>query len=59
VWDKKLDKALYGLVESAKLFYERLSGVLKEAGFLMNPYDLCGTSLPLRDSSRCAFVSTI
>jgi hypothetical protein len=36
-----LDKALYGLVESARLFYEHLSGTLKGLGFSKNPYDQC------------------
>ena len=37
----KLDKALYGTVEAAKLRYDLLSGQLREAGFTQNPYDLC------------------
>ena len=37
----KLDKALYGTVEAAKLWYDLLSGQLREAGFTQNPYDLC------------------
>lgn len=37
----KLLKALYGLVQSARLWYDRLVGVLKNGGFVMNPYDVC------------------
>ena len=37
----KLDKALYGCIESAKLFYDHISGVLKKFGYINNPYDLC------------------
>ena len=37
----KLDKALYGLVESARLFYEHLTGSLIKLGFAVNPYDVC------------------
>lgn len=37
----QLDKALYGLVESARLFYDHLSGTLANMGFEKNPYDPC------------------
>jgi hypothetical protein len=37
----KLDKALYGLVESAKLFYLDLTAKLTSMGFTVNPNDLC------------------
>jgi hypothetical protein len=37
----KLEKALYGLLESARLFYEHLKGTLTNLGFTMNPYDCC------------------
>jgi hypothetical protein len=37
----KLDKALYGCVQSAKLWYEKLTGVLKTLGFSANPVDAC------------------
>jgi len=36
-----LDKALYGCIESAKLFYEHISKTLEEFGFVKNPYDVC------------------
>ena len=36
-----LDRALYGCVESAKLWYEDLKGTLEKAGFTMNPVDEC------------------
>jgi hypothetical protein len=36
-----LDKALYGCIESAKLFYEHLSATLLSMGFFKNPYDHC------------------
>ena len=32
----RLDKALYGCVESAALWYENLSGVLKDFGYKKN-----------------------
>ena len=37
----ELLKALYGMLRAARLFWEKLSGKLKEWGFSMNPYDPC------------------
>jgi hypothetical protein len=37
----QLDRALYGLVESARLFYDHLCNTLTHVGFAMNPYDQC------------------
>jgi hypothetical protein len=37
----KLQKALYGCLRSALLFYEKLVGDLKSQGFEINPYDPC------------------
>ena len=37
----KLSKALYGCVESAKLWYDNLCKTLVDAGFVANPYDMC------------------
>lgn len=37
----KLDKALYGCIESARLFYDLLSNVLLSLGYEKNPYDQC------------------
>ena len=37
----QLDKALYGCVQSALLWYELYLSTLKELGFILNPYDLC------------------
>jgi hypothetical protein len=36
-----LDKALYGCIESAKLFYDHLSTSLKSIGYVPNMYDIC------------------
>lgn len=36
-----LDKALYGCIESARLFYDNISKVLLDFGFEKNPYDHC------------------
>ena len=38
----ELDKALYGTIQAALLFWKKLSGFLsKELGFVANPYDTC------------------
>ena len=34
-------KAIYGLLESALLFYKKLSSWLMEEGYEINPYDIC------------------
>ena len=35
----RVEKALYGLLRSALLFYRKLVGELKAYGFVINPYD--------------------
>ena len=37
----KMNKALYGLLQSALLFYKKLMKNIKAYGFVINPYDLC------------------
>lgn len=37
----RLQKALYGMMKSALLFYKKLLSDLKNMGFTMNPYDPC------------------
>ena len=37
----RLSKALYGLLQSALLFYKKLRGELENYGFEVNPYDPC------------------
>jgi hypothetical protein len=37
----QLQKALYGMMKSALLFYRKLIKELKEMGFEINPYDPC------------------
>ena len=36
-----MNKALYGLLQSALLFYKKLRRDLEEYGFVINPYDPC------------------
>jgi len=37
----KLDKALYGLLDSAKLWYDKLTSTLRDMGFVHNDVDPC------------------
>ena len=37
----RMQKALYGCLKSALMFYEKLVGVLEACGFRVNPYDPC------------------
>lgn len=37
----QIKKALYGMIESALLWYELYVSVLKDMGFEINPYDMC------------------
>ena len=34
-------KAIYGMIESALLWYDLFVSVLKDMGFILNPYDMC------------------
>jgi hypothetical protein len=51
----RLQKALYGMMKSALLFYRKLVSELREMGFVINPYDPCvankminGTQMTIR-----------
>jgi hypothetical protein len=46
----KLQKALYGCLRSALLFYEKLVGDLKSEGFELNPYDPCVANKTIKRS---------
>ena len=37
----RLDKALYGCIQSAKLWYDKISAVLEALGYVKNPVDGC------------------
>ena len=37
----RLSKAVYGLLQSALLFYRKLCSELEDHGFTVNPYDQC------------------
>ena len=51
----KLDKALYGTVRAARLFWENLSGTLREYGFETNPYDACVMNMDI-EGKQCTIV---
>ena len=42
-------KGLYGLIESAKLWYDKLTHMLKGLGFVQNKYDPCDSGATLLD----------
>lgn len=48
----KLDKALYGCVQSAKLWHDKLIGTLKQLGFRQNEVDPCVLTKTV-DGARC------
>ena len=39
-----MNKALYGLLESALQWYKELQAALEADGFVVNPYDPCVTN---------------
>lgn len=49
----RLDKALYGCVQSARLFYEHLSKTLEDRGFARNEYDPCVFNRQREGSEQC------
>ena len=48
----QLDKALYGCVQSALLWYEHYSTTLEGMGFTLNPYDMCVANATI-DGKQC------
>jgi hypothetical protein len=51
----ELVKSLYGTVQASKLWFEKLSGVLKDAGFKSCAYDSCVFTMGY-DSVKCIHV---
>ncbi len=50
----QLDKALYGCVESAKLWYDHLRKTLESLGFTVNPHDICVFNKgDVKDGTQC------
>ena len=50
-----LAKALYGTLQAALLFWQNLSGKLKEWGFEINPYDFCVANKTI-NGKQCTIV---
>jgi len=48
----QLDKALYGCVQSALLWYNELKGILNNLGYNANPYDICVFNRLEEDNSQ-------
>jgi hypothetical protein len=51
----QLERALYGLIESAKLWYEEFDAYLKQLGFIPNPLDTCVFNKDFR-GKQCTLV---
>jgi hypothetical protein len=52
----ELQKALYGILQAAILFWENLTGFLNtELGFIVNPYDSCVVN-KMVDNMQCTIV---
>jgi len=49
----RLDKALYGCVQSARLWYETLTAKLSELGYNVNKYDKCVWNKTSADGEKC------
>jgi hypothetical protein len=52
----KLDKALYGCIESAKLWYLHFKGSLEELGYVANPMDTCVFNRKNKDGTYTTIV---
>ena len=50
-----LEKALYGTLQAALLFWQNLSSQLKEWGFIINPYDFCVANKMI-DGKQCTIL---
>ena len=51
----QLDRALYGCVQSALLWYDLYANTLKDLGFILNPYDLCVANSTI-EGKQCTIV---
>ena len=51
----RLQKALYGMMKSALLFYRKLISELKGVGFEINPYDPCVVNKMINGRARGGF----
>ncbi len=51
----KMNKALYGLLKSALLFYKKMVTELEGLGFELNPYDPCITNRMVNGTHQTVF----
>ncbi len=51
----KIERAIYGFIESAKLWDEEFTGFLKKLGFVPKPYDPCVLNLDYKGDT-CTLV---
>lgn len=50
-----LEKALYGTLQAAYLFWKDFSGTLTSLGFILNPYDSCVANMEI-NGSQCTIL---
>ena len=57
----KLDKALYGLVQSSRIWYDKLSAILIDLGYTPNPLDPCVYNKVVngKQITLCVFVDDV
>ena len=55
----KANKALYGLLKSALLFYKELVAQLQEIGFILNKYDPCVANRIMNDTQQTVLVPSM
>ena len=55
----RLDKALYGCVESALMWHKHLTATLKEIGFIQNETDPCLYNMRNSDGLQCTAVAHV
>ena len=48
----KLKKPLYGCIESARLWYQKISADFEDLGFIKNPYDECVFNRNQKDGTQ-------
>ena len=51
----RLNKALYGTLRAAMLFWKKLTEKLQEWGFIINPYDWCVANKMI-SNSQCTII---
>ena len=52
----RLTRALYGTIDASKIWYDNLTGKLKEMGYTANPHDMCVLNKTMRDGSQATIV---